>query len=79
MVLTVLFCVFFTGRTSPTTPDRHVPNGSAPREARVCFFYRPKVTFCFAVLFTFKIQLKHKFNNKSRWVFETDKKPNGKC
>ena len=31
VILTVFFLRGFTRSTPPTTPDRHVPNGSAPR------------------------------------------------
>ena len=67
MVLAALFCGGLERAPIPLlrigTPQRAAHHG----EARVCFFYRPEVMFCFAVLFAFKIQSKRKFNTKSTY------------
>jgi hypothetical protein len=54
VVLAALFCGGLERAPIPLlrigTPQRAAHHG----EARVCFFYRPEVMFCFAVLFAFK-------------------------
>ena len=54
MVLTALFCGGLPWEPTPLlrigTPQQAAHRGSA----RVCFFYRPRVMFCFAVLFAFR-------------------------
>ena len=56
MVLTVLFCVVLPGAPRPLLRIGTFQPAAHHEGARVCFFYRPKVVFCFAVLFAFKIQ-----------------------
>ena len=65
MVLAVLFCVVLPGAPRPLLRIGTFQPAAHHEGARVCFFYRPKVVFCFAVLFAFKMQSKRKFNTKS--------------
>ena len=67
MVLAILFCVVLPGAPRPLLRIGTSQPAAHHGGARVCFFYRPKVMFCFAVLFAFKIQLKRKCNNKSTY------------
>ena len=67
MVLTALFCGGLPWAPSPQLRIGTSQQAAHREGARVCFFYRPKVMFCFAVLFAFKMQFKRKFNNKSTY------------